>query len=89
MFFLGWYLMTAPFSGLGTARKPDPSAPLAEWHILAPYDSIGECEQRRHQITKSAKTSFSEEKMFACISTDDPRINLGGSLRQNGTSKGR
>jgi len=84
---LGWYLMTAPFSGAPTDRRVDPSAPLSEWHILAPYDSIAECEQRRHAFIRSAKTPATNERSLLCVPIEDSRIELGGSLPEKRIAK--
>jgi hypothetical protein len=86
---LGWYLMTAPFVGPANDRRIDPKVPLSEWHILGPYDSLAECERRRLDFTRSANPSSPEGQSFACVATNDPRIKLGGALRDRGDTPPR
>jgi hypothetical protein len=80
---LAWYLMTAPYSGPPSNRRIDPTQPLAEWHILAPYDSIAECEAKRHLLFEKPASS-SNPQTIVCVSSEDSRIKLGGRLPQAG-----
>jgi hypothetical protein len=81
---LGWFLMSAPYSGPSTDRKIDPSAPLAEWHILAPYHSLAACQKKQQVLKDPTGASSSDEHTIICVSSNDPRIHLGGSLLEAG-----
>jgi len=76
----GWFLMSAPYAGSSTDRRIDASAPLSEWHILAPYHSLADCQKKVHLLVDPTGASSSDENTIRCISSDDKRIHLGGSL---------
>jgi hypothetical protein len=77
---LGWFLMTAPYVGSTTDRKVAPEAPLSDWFVLAPYDSLADCQQKRHVLIEASNSRHLAEITFLCISTADPRIELGQAL---------
>ena len=81
---LGWFLMSAPYIGPSTDRKIDPDAPLSEWHILAPYHSLAECQKKQQLLKDPTGASSSDEHTIRCISSDDKRIHLGGTLLEAG-----
>jgi hypothetical protein len=76
----GWFLMSAPYAGSSTDRKIDASAPLSEWHILAPYHSLADCQKKVHLLVDPTGASSSDENTIRCVSSDDKRIHLGGPL---------
>lgn len=80
----GWFLMSAPYAGPPTDRKIDPSAPLAEWHILAPYHSFAACQKKQQDLRDPTGASSSDEHTIICVPNNDPRIHLGGTLLEAG-----
>jgi hypothetical protein len=48
-------------------------APLSEWHQVAPFETLAECEADRESMRKdneSATPQYNSE----CIASDDPRL---------------
>ena len=81
---LTWYLMTAPYTGSRDAREINPAAPLIEWHILAPYDSIDGCEAKRRAFFQPPTSPSLNPKTIACIAGDNPHLKFGGRLPEAG-----
>jgi hypothetical protein len=79
---LGWFLMSAPYSGPATNRKIDSNAPLSEWHILAPYDLLASCEGKRLSLMDPSGASSTDEKSIRCVPDNDRRIDLGATLEE-------
>ncbi len=82
---VAWYLMTAPYVGPLSARKIDPSAPLSQWSILAPYDSIAECENMRQALIQP-RAPQATKATLRCIPNNDSRIRLGARLPKGNRS---
>jgi hypothetical protein len=80
----GWFLMSAPYAGPSTDRKIDPGAPVSEWHILAPYHSLTDCQKKQQTLKDPTGASSSDEHTIICVSSNDPRIHLGGTLLEAG-----
>jgi hypothetical protein len=87
---IGWYLMTAPFVGPATHRQIDTNAPLTQWQILMPFESLTECQDRLSSYAKQIIFVRLSEQVpgpqdnvtdtLRCISSDDTRLNFGRAL---------
>jgi hypothetical protein len=71
---IGWYLLAPP--GLdprtqNTGLFVDPSAPVAEWEMLAPYASKVKCELgRRDRLFRIAKAAEEDELEAEALARD-------------------
>jgi hypothetical protein len=78
----GWYLMAPPPVGGGIKT----TAPLAQWRVVAAFDSADKCNDRQkldleeaHEKARTTEDSREREAALVmiqcqCIASDDPRL---------------